>query len=117
MVSVKVLNEMEQKLDELITNANLLKACEESSGECAHLEHQQERLLDSLMQLNSTLDEDEKSLLLQRSPRLYITLEKKISRLSHLNRQLLRSDNGVKKARVHRKKIKKPPTQMSFDIN
>lgn len=114
MTSLQVLNEMERKLDELITNAALLKECEEASGESANLEHNQEMLLDALMKMNYTLDDEEKSLLLRRAPRLYTTLEKKIFKLSRMNHQLLRSERYVKKARVHRRKIKKAPTQLDL---
>jgi hypothetical protein len=114
MTSVQVLNEMERKLDELITNAALLKECEEASGECANLEHKQEMLLDALMKMNNNLDDEEKILLLQKVPRLYTTLEKKIFKLSRMNHQLLRSDRHVKKARVHRRKIKKAPPQLDL---
>ncbi len=116
MTSVQVLNEMESKLDELIANAALLKECEEGNGECARLEHQQEMLLSALLQMNNGLDDAKKHLLLQRSPRLYTTLEKKIARLSRLNLKLLRSERVVKKARVHRRRIQKPPKQLSLDL-
>lgn len=114
----QVLSEMEQKLDELIKNANLLRDCEEENGQCADLQHQQDRLLNELMQMNNSLEETEKHQLLQKSPRLYSTLEQKISDFSRMNSRLLKSsmEKYVKKARVHRKKIEKPPKQLSMDF-
>ena len=109
MTSVQILIEMEHKLDELIANAALLKECEE--GHCSRLEQQQEALLNTLLQMNSNLDEEEKLLLLQRSPRLYTTLEKKITRLSCMNQKLLKPQRYIKKARVHRRKIRKETTK------
>jgi spore cortex formation protein SpoVR/YcgB (stage V sporulation) len=118
MASIQVLSEMERKLDELIANANQLRECEEDNGECAALEHKQEMLLSALLQLNNSIDDNEKHQLWQRSPDQYITLEKKIVRLSRLNQKLLRPTpkKHVKKARVHKRKFKKPPTQLSLDI-
>jgi hypothetical protein len=119
MASIQVLSEMEKKLDELIANANQLRECEEENGACADLEHKQELLLNALLQLNNSIDENEKHQLWQRSPDRYLTLEKKIVRLSRLNQKLLRpvSQKHVKKARVHKRKFKKPPTQLSLDLN
>ena len=119
MASIQVLSEMERKLDELIANANQLRECEEENGECVSLEHKQEMLLNALLQLNNSIDDTEKHQLWQRSPDRYLTLEKKIVRLSRLNQKLLRPavKKHVKKARVHKRKFKKPPTQLSLDIN
>ena len=119
MASIQVLSEMEKKLDELIANANQLRECEEDKGECASLEHKQEMLLNALLQLNNSIDDTEKHQLWQKSPDRYLTLEKKIVRLSRLNQKLLRpaAKKHVKKARVHKRKFKKPPTQLSLDIN
>jgi hypothetical protein len=107
MASIQVLSEMEKKLDELIANATELKECEEEKGQCAALEHQQEMLLNALLKMNNSLDDSEKHLLWQKSPELYMTLEKKIVRLSRLNQKLLRpaKQRYVKKARVHKRKI------------
>ncbi|HUD01481.1 MAG TPA: hypothetical protein VMR37_04090 [Rhabdochlamydiaceae bacterium] len=119
MASIQVLSEMERKLDELIANATQLRECAEEKGECADLEHKQEMLLNALLKLNNSLDETEKHQLWQKSPDLYVTLEKKIVRLSRLNQKLLRpaKQKTIKKARVHKRKFKKPPTQLSFDLN
>ena len=119
MASIQVLSEMERKLDELISNASALRACEEDNGQCADLEHKQEMLLNALLQLNNSIDESEKYQLWQKSPDLYINLEKKIVRLSRLNEKLLRPTpkKHVKKARVHKRKFKQPPTQLSLDLN
>jgi len=119
MGSIQVLSEMDRKLDELIANANQLRECEEENGRCADLEHKQEMLLNALLKLNNSIDETEKHQLWQKSPGLYVTLEKKIVRLSRLNQKLLRpaKQKHVKKARVHKRKFKKPPTQLTLDIN
>jgi FtsZ-binding cell division protein ZapB len=118
MTSLEVLSEIERKLDELIKNATLLKDCEEENGKCADLEHQQEMLLNDLLRINNSLDEDEKYSLWQKSPHRYTTLEKKIVKFSRLNQKLLKNTPPyVKKARVHRRKIKKPPNQLSLDFN
>ncbi|HEX4840119.1 MAG TPA: hypothetical protein VFU89_06725 [Rhabdochlamydiaceae bacterium] len=119
MASTQVLLEMEKKLDELIANANQLRDCEDSTGASAELEHKQELLLNALLQLNNSIDENEKHQLWQRSPDKYLTVEKKIVKLSKLNQKLLRSTHPkhVKKARIHKRKFKKPPTQLSLDIN
>lgn len=119
MASIQVLSEMERKLDELIANANQLRECEEDNGECVALEHKQEMLLNALLQLNNSIDDNEKHQLWQKSPDRYIKLEKKIVRLSRLNQKLLRPTpkKHVKKARVHKRKFKNPPTQLSLDIN
>ena len=61
---VKSSQMMEKTLDELIANAALLKECEEEKGQCAELEHQQERLLNALIQMDYSLDE------LQKAPHL-----------------------------------------------
>lgn len=119
MASTQVLFEMEKKLDELIANANQLHTCEDGSGASAELEHKQDLLLNALLQLNNSIDESEKHQLWQRSPDKYLTVEKKIVRLSRLNQKLLKSTQPkyVKKARVHKRKFKKPPSQLSLDIN
>ncbi len=119
MASIQVLSEMERKLDELIANANQLRECEDENGACADLEHKQEMLLNALLQLNNSIDDTEKHQLWQKSPDRYITLEKKIVRLSRLNQKLLRPTpkKHVKKARVHKRKFKNPPTQLSLDIS
>jgi len=119
MATIQVLSEMEKNLDELIANASLLRECEEETGDCSDLEQKQEKLLNALLKLNNSLDETEKHQLWQKSPDLYVTLEKKIVRLSRLNQKLLRpaKQKHVKKARVHKRKFKKPPTQLSLDIN
>lgn len=118
MASIQVLSEMERKLDELIANANQLRECEEDKGECAALEHKQELLLNALLQLNNSIDETEKHQLWQKSPDRYLKLEKKIVRLSRLNQKLLRpaKQKHVKKARVHKRKFKQPPKQLSLEI-
>lgn len=116
MTSIEVLCEMERKLDELIVNATLLKDCEEEKGARVDLEHKQEMLLNALLKINNSLDDSEKHLLWQKSPQLYSKLEKKIVRFSRLNQNLLKKERFVKKARVHRRKIKKPPTQLSLDL-
>jgi hypothetical protein len=65
-------------------------------------------LLNALLKMNHSLDESEKFLLLQKSPGLYLVMEEKIAKLSLANRKLLRSKGKfIKKARVHRRKIKK----------
>jgi hypothetical protein len=117
MTSTEVLSEMERKLDELIANATLLKDCEEEKGEQVDLEHKQEMLLNALLKINNSLDDAEKHLLWQKSPQLYSTLEKKIFRFSRINQTLLKKERFVKKSRVHRRKIRKPPTQLSLDLN
>lgn len=119
MASIQVLSDMERKLDELIANANQLRQCEDENGSCADLEHKQDLLLNALLKLNNSIDETEKHQLWQKSPERYVTIEKKIVRLSRLNQKLLRpaKEKHVKKARVHKRKFKKPPTQLSLDIN
>jgi ribosomal protein L9 len=119
MTASQILSEMEKKLDELISNANLLRECEEDNGESRELEHRQEMLLNSLLKISSSLDDEEKIHLLQKSPHLYFNLEKKAARLSRANMHLLRTSKErlVKKARVHRRKIKRPPTQLTLDLN
>ncbi len=124
MASTQVLSEMEKKLDELIANATQLRECEEEKDQeenvrCADLEHKQEMLLNALLKLNSNIDETEKHQLWQESRGFYVALEKKIVLLSHLNQKLLRpmKQKYVKKARVHKRKFKKPPTQLSLDLN
>ncbi|HEX2578796.1 MAG TPA: hypothetical protein VHK67_00130 [Rhabdochlamydiaceae bacterium] len=109
MASTQVLFEMEKKLDELIANANQLRDCETGSSASAELEHQQGLLLNALLQLNNSIDENEKYQLWQRSPDKYLTVEKKIVRLSRLNQKLLRSSQTkhVKKARMHKRKFKR----------
>ena len=119
MASLQVLSEIDRTLDELIANATELRTCEENTGQCANLEHKQEMLLNALLTLNNSIDDTEKYQLWQKSPHLYITLEKKIVRLSRLNQKLLRpaEQKPIKKARVHKRKLKKPPTQLSLDLN
>jgi len=119
MASIQVFSEIERKLDELIANANQLRQCEEENGECAALEHKQDLLLNALLQLNNSIEETEKHHLWQKSPDRYLKLEKKIVRLSQLNQKLLRpaAKKPVKKARVHKRKFKQPPTQLSLDLN
>jgi hypothetical protein len=107
---VKSSQMMEKTLDELIANAALLKECEEEKGQCVELEHQQERLLNALIQMNHSLDESE----LQNAPHLYAVLEQKIGKFSRLNHKLLRP--FVKKARVHKKKKKQASTQLSLEF-
>ncbi|MBS0648219.1 MAG: hypothetical protein JSS10_03230 [Verrucomicrobia bacterium] len=118
MTSIEVLCEIERKLDELIKNATLLKDCEEENGECADLEHQQEILLNELLRINNSMNEDDKYSLWQKSSRQYTTLENKIVKFSCLNQKLLKNSTpSMKKARVHRRKLKKPPTQLSLDFS
>ena len=119
MTAVQVLKEMEKKLDELIENAHLLKDCDEENGECSQLEHQQEMLLNALLKMNSSLEDNEKQLLLQKSPDLYSAVEQKLFKLSRANYKLLKCSKVqyVRKARVHKRRIKKPPTQLSMDLN
>ena len=119
MASLQVLSEIDQTLDELIANATELRHCEEGTGQCAHLEHKQEMLLNTLLSLNNSIDDKEKYQLWQKSPNLYMTLEKKIVRLSRLNQKLLKpaDQKPVKKTRIHQRKSKKTPTQLSLDLN
>ena len=111
---MELLAEMERKLDELIANANQIHQCEdrseEDNGECASLEHKQEMLLNALLQLNNSIDDTEKHQLWLKSPAHYLKVEKKIVRLSRLNQKLLRpvKQKPVKKARVHKRRFKKP---------
>ncbi len=94
---------IEKKLDELIVNAEELNECDE---DCSMLLCAQEKMLDDLLAMTQELDEGEKQRLLHQSPRLYSVLEEKIARICRINEKRLRPISFVRKARIHRRRMK-----------
>ena len=77
------LADIEATLDLLIANTRQMQQGED-------LEERQEELLDHLMSVERNMDEDEKACLLRATPHRYIEIQKKITRFSLLNLDLVK---------------------------